>query len=178
MVAPPPMQVIIAGKRGSGADPSAMSRLPTKSQSDCPEFAVLYETISRYFDPPLARSTFHDLVNDGKILPMKPIRGRYLLNASLKRLGLREVASLPGGVPKRSTEEILRLAFTAIDPLTFPEPFWAGTVEALDMKDVAHAELLVEKHREFVEELETAHERLHYFTGVLDAQLMLESEGE
>jgi len=82
-----------------------MSRLPTRPQSDCPEFAVRYETISRYFDPPLARSTFHDLVNKGKILPMKHLHGFYLLNASLRRLGLREVASLPKDVPKRSTEE-------------------------------------------------------------------------
>ena len=38
----------------------------------------------------MARSTFHDFVNKGKIIPMKGIRGFYLLNASLSRLGLRE----------------------------------------------------------------------------------------
>ena len=60
-----------------------------------PEFGVRREAIARYFDPPLANSTFHDLVNKGKIIPMKGIRGFYLLNASLRRLGLREVPS-PG----------------------------------------------------------------------------------
>lgn len=31
-----------------------------------PEFAVKFETIRHFFYPPLARSTFHDLVNRGQ----------------------------------------------------------------------------------------------------------------
>ncbi len=68
-----------------------------------PEFAVRQEIICRFFDPPMAKSTFHDFVNKGKIIPMKGIRGFYLLNASLSRLGLREVPSLPEMAATRST---------------------------------------------------------------------------
>ena len=60
-----------------------------------PEYAVRAEVIRRFFSPPLASSTFHDLVNKGMITPMKGIRGFYLLNDSLRRLGLREVPKLP-----------------------------------------------------------------------------------
>ena len=44
----------------------------------------------------LPTSTFHDLVNKGKITPFKHIRGMYYLNASLRRLGLKEVAVTTG----------------------------------------------------------------------------------
>jgi hypothetical protein len=62
------------------------------------EYAVRAEVIGRFFFPPLASSTFHDFVKKGKIVPMKGIRGYYLLNvlnASLRRLGLREISKLP-----------------------------------------------------------------------------------
>ena len=59
----------------------------------------------------MAKSTFHDFVNKGKIIPMKGIRGFYLLNASLSRLGLREVPHLPERAAIRSTEDIVQLAF-------------------------------------------------------------------
>ena len=73
-----------------------MARASSKSASSAfPEFAVRRETISRFFDPPMARSTFHDFVNKGKIVPVKGIRGFYKLNDSLRRLGLREVPNLP-----------------------------------------------------------------------------------
>jgi hypothetical protein len=48
---------------------------------------------------------------------VKGIRGFYKLNESLRRLGLREVPSLPQDPSKRTTEEILRMAFTQIDPV-------------------------------------------------------------
>lgn len=104
-----------------------------------PEYAVRRETISRYFEPPLPRSTFHDFVNKGIIIPMKRLRGFYLLNASLSRLGLREVLKLPEAPAKRSLEDIVRLAFSLIDPLLFPPPAWLLAVEELDMKDADHA---------------------------------------
>jgi hypothetical protein len=63
--------------------------------------------ISRYFHPPPPRSTFHDFVNHGKILPIKGIRGFYRPSESLKRFGLREVPFLPFEAPKRSRENIL-----------------------------------------------------------------------
>ena len=63
-----------------------MKNAHAKPQSDYPEFGVEYETISGYFEPALARSTFHDRVQDGTIVPMKGMRGFYLLNESLRRL--------------------------------------------------------------------------------------------
>lgn len=72
-----------------------------------PEFAVRRETISRYLEPQLSRSTFHDFVNKGTIIPMKGVRGFYLLNTSLRRLGLRDVANLTVDKPTRSMEDIV-----------------------------------------------------------------------
>ena len=69
-----------------------MSKASSKNEpSGYPEYAVRAEMIGSYFSPPLASSTFHDFVNKGKIVPMKGVRGFYLLNDSLRRLGLREV---------------------------------------------------------------------------------------
>jgi hypothetical protein len=146
------------------------------SPSGYPEYAVRREIISRYFDPPLARSTFHDLVNKGKIIPIKGLRGYYRLNDSLRRLGLREVPNLPQDPSTRTTEEILRLAFTQIDPLIFPAPAWMLAVEELDPKDVDHAQLVAGLHRETVNALESAEKKVAYFGGVLDAQVTLEAE--
>jgi hypothetical protein len=124
-----------------------MKNSPAKPQSDCPDFGVRYETISRYFEPPLARSTFHDKVQDGTIVPMKGMRGFYLLNESLRRLGLREVRELPAEPESRSLEDIVRLAFTLIDRDLFPEPSWLLHVEAIDAKDADHARKLADQYR-------------------------------
>lgn len=151
---------------------SSPSKVPP---SDFPEYAVRRETISSYFHPPLASSTFHDLVNKGTIIPLKGIRGFYKLNESLKRLGLREVPNLPHEIPKRTMEDILRLSFTLIDPLLFPPPPWMHALEELDMKDVAHAHQHAEVHREVIESLGGTEEKIHYFNGVLSAQAALEA---
>ena len=145
------------------------------SPTGYPEYAVRRETISAYFDPPLARSTFHDLVGKGKIIPIKGLRGFYKLNDSLRRLGLREVPNLPQD-SKRTTEDILRMAFTQIDPLIFPAPAWMLGEDELDPKDVDHARVLAAVHREYVDGLTSAEEKLAYFGGVLDAQAVLEAE--
>ncbi len=139
-----------------------------------PEYAVRRETISRYFEPPLPRSTFHDFVNKGVIIPMKGIRGFYLLNASLRRLGLREVPKLPEEPAARSLEDIVRLAFSLIDPELFPAPSWLLTVEELDIKEADHARLLADQHREAVTALDGAELKIAYLGGVLDALVMIE----
>lgn len=139
-----------------------------------PEYAVRRETISRYFEPPLPRSTFHDFVNKGIIIPMKGIRGFYLLNASLRRLGLREVPKLPEEPAMRSLEDIVRLAFSLIDPILFPPPSWLLTVEELDLKDADHARLLADQHREEVGALDGPELKIAYLAGVLDAQVVIE----
>src|SRR5690606_36942399 len=99
-----------------------------------PEFGVKRKVICRFFSPPLPSSTFHDFVNKGKIIPIKDIRGFYKLNESLKRLGLREVYSLPTEA-KRSLEDVTRLALTLIDPLVFPAPSWLLGVEIMEERD-------------------------------------------
>jgi hypothetical protein len=86
------------------------------------------------------------------------------------------VPNLPQDPSTRTTEEILRLAFTQIDPLVFPAPAWMLAVEELDPKDGDHAQLVATLHRESVEELESAEEKHAYFGGVLDAQAVLEGE--
>lgn len=91
-----------------------MSRSPSKKEpTGYPEFAVRAEVIGRFFSPPLASSTFHDFVKKGIIVPMKGIRGFYLLNESLRRLGLREVPSPPSEVSKGSTEDTCAMSCRA-----------------------------------------------------------------
>lgn len=107
---------------------------------------------------------------------MKGLRGFYLLNASLNRLGLREVSELPGGPLARSLEDVARLAFSMIDPLLFPPPTWLLTVEELDLKDVEHARLLADQHQEAVNAFNAAELKIAYFGGVLDAQLMIKED--
>ena len=134
-----------------------------------PEFGVRWETIGSYFKPPLASSTFYGLVDKGKIVPMKGLRGYYCLNDSLRRLGLREVPSLPG-VTRRSAEELVRLAFTLIDPGIFPAPSWMAREDPLDAQDVHHALRIAAQHRAGVEALPTAQEKLAFFAGALDCE--------
>lgn len=62
-------------------------------------------------------------------MPMKGIRGFYLLNASLRRLGFKEVPE-------------------------FPKPSWMHTIEAINAKDADHSIRLVEQHRDTVEPYE------------------------
>lgn len=100
------------------------------------------ETFNRYFDKPIPRSTFHDLVKKGKIVPLKGIRGFYKLNDSLRRLGLRDVAKLPAETPARTPEEIIHPAFLTIDPEVlevFEAPSWLLNVEAIDQVDLHNA---------------------------------------
>jgi hypothetical protein len=159
--------------RDTGTLPTQSSNNPS---SGFREFAVRSDKIISFFDPPISTSTFHDLVNKGRIIPMKGLRGYYLLNESLRRLDLREVASLPEDESIISLEDMARLAFTLIDPLLFPAPPWMLTVETLELKDVDHARRIADQHRDQVEALGSAEEKHHYFAGVLDAQVMLEAD--
>jgi hypothetical protein len=150
-----------------------MSKPSSKNEpTGYPEYAVRAETISRFFSPPLASSTFHDFVNKGKIVPMRDIRGFYLLNDSLRRLGLREVPKLPFEVPSRTPEEIIRLAFTAIDPEVFDPPLWLLNVEAIDAVDLHHAELIFAQHADHVAALEDDRLKYAYLQGVIDEAAM------
>ena len=86
-----------------------------ETENTLPEIVVRREGFDSFFDPPLAPSSFHDLVNKGKIVPMKGMRGFYLLNESLRKMGLPEVSEMPSAPRKRSLEDIARLAFTLVE---------------------------------------------------------------
>lgn len=151
-----------------------MSKSTAKNEpTNYPEYAVRAEVIGRFFSPPLASSTFHDFVNKGKIVPMKGIRGFYLLNDSLRRLGLREVPKLPEETPARTPEEIIRLAFSEIDPEVFEAPTWLLDVEVIDAVDLHHAELIVDLHMDAVAELTDSRLKHAYLQGVLDAAIAI-----
>jgi hypothetical protein len=49
-------------------------------------------------------------------------------------------------------------------------------VEVLGGKDLDHAMLLADRHRDPVEALETTEEKLSYFAGALDALTLVRSE--
>ena len=153
------------------------SAASSKTQEEYPEFVVTRETFNRYFEKPLPTSTFHDLVNKGKITPFKPMRGHYLLNDSLRRLGLRQVSALPQPPPAPGLEGIVRLAFTLIDRNLFPEPSWLLDVEAIDAKDADHARLLADRYRDKVMAYDHVALKLAYFNGVLDAAVKQDAEG-
>jgi len=168
---------ICGGSFGTKAEIPRMRKATTGQTEDAtPEFVVRRESIARFFDPPLAASSFHDLVNRGKIIPMKGMRGYYLLNESLRRMGLPKVLEIPSAVEKRSLEDIARLAFTLIDPRLFPAPSWLLTEEAIRLVEADHARRIAAEHREKVHALENEHLKLAYFQGVLDAQVMVERE--
>jgi hypothetical protein len=155
-----------------------MSKPASKSAAkaappEYPEFAVRRDGFNRYFDKPLPTSTFHDKVNEGIIVPLRGVKGFYKLNDSLARLGLRPVMKLPDPLPTRTTDEIIRLAFHAINPEVFPAPSWLLDAEAIDGTDASHAELLVEKHATHVAKLDSDQEKQAYLQGVLDAAFML-----
>ena len=132
--------------------------------------------IGSFFSPSLPSSTFHDFVKKGKIVPMEDIRGFFLLNDSLRRLGLREVRELPKPPSAPRLDDIVRLAFTLIDRNIFPEPSWLLHVEAIDVKDADHATRLANQCRDKVEAFDHVELKLAYFQGVLDWASMEASE--
>lgn len=140
----------------------------TKSATDCPELVVAWESFNFFFEKPLPTSGFHDLVNKGKITPFKPMRGLYMLNESLRRLGLKEVRELPKPPPTPTLENIVRLAFTLIDRSIFPEPSWLLSAESIDAKDADHALRLADRCRDAIQAFPHVELKLAYFQGVLD----------
>ena len=67
-----------------------------------PEYAVDRATLMTFFRPPVSESTFYKLQQGGYIVPVEGVSGRYRLNASLSRLGLKPVAELPQDKPART----------------------------------------------------------------------------
>lgn len=156
-----------------------MSRTSTRNEpSSYPEYGVNAEVIRRFFDPPLASSTFYDLVSKGRVTPLPGIRGFYKLNDSLRRLGLREVAKPPQDVPKRSTEDIIRLGFHLIDPGVFTAPTWLLLAEVIDAADYHHAEQVAARHSAQLAELDNDQMKTNYLQGVLNITAIMEADGQ
>lgn len=153
-----------------------MKRKETSRASQGPEFIVRRQAFDQYFDRPMPSSTFFDLVEDGKILAWPQMRGRYYLNRSLKKLGLPTVTELPEPACTRGLEDIARLAFTIIDPIVFPAPPWMLTEEFIDIMAADHARRMADQYREKVETCKSIEEKLAYFAGVLDAQVLIEAD--
>ena len=154
-----------------------MTKRPSPAKNcELAEFAVHWETIAKFFHPPLPRSSFYDLVNKGKIVPLKDMRGYYRLNASLKRLGLPGVESIPGSSVELSNEEIVRFAFWLIDDLYFAAPSWASSDFVLGDLDDKYAAHVLKIHEAHVNELDAPELKVSYFQGVIDAVASEEKE--
>lgn len=100
------------------------------------------------------------MVARGLIRPLKGIRGYYLLNDSLMRLGLRPVTELPAR-RSRSRGDMLRWAFWMVDPLHFPCPRWVMEAH----RDPDHewiVALLAQIHGPHLTALVGAEEKLAY----------------
>jgi hypothetical protein len=81
------------------------------------------------------------------------------------------VPKLPFDVPARTPEEIIRLAFSGIDPEVFDPPAWQLEVEAIDAADLHHVLSIVALHGAYVAELPDDRTKRGYLQGVLDAAL-------
>lgn len=88
------------------------------------DFAVRREVILKFFEPPISKSTFYELVAKGKIAEVRELRGYYRLNESLSRLGLKPVSELPPGrdVKGIGHRELVDLALNLCRPDLFLEP--------------------------------------------------------
>lgn len=98
---------------------------------------------------------------------MQGIRGFYLLNESLRRMGLREVSKLPVDTFSPSLEDIVRLAFHEIDEQIFSAPTWLLHVDEVNI-DVDLFIRIVDRHSEQVASFDNIPAKLAYFQIQLD----------
>ena len=154
-----------------------MSSLKSKIEADDgPEFIVSREFFDQFFEKPLPQSSFHDCVNKGRIIPWPGMRGRFLVNESLRRMGLPKISEIPKEKKVRSLEDLTRFAFTLIDVLLFPAPSWLLAEETINLVDGDHACRVADQHRDSVEALSSPDLKLAYFSGVLDAVFLAEED--
>jgi hypothetical protein len=138
--------------------------------SDC---GVDRETLTKFFHPPIGKTTFYDMVNRGIILPITGVRGYFRLNDSLRRMGLREVKAPPSN-PHCSEVDYLRMAFNTIDKRIFPEPPCSLDWEPLP-QDLSHIKFLADLHRKHIEQWGSIEEKVGYANGAVDATYDLSS---
>jgi len=140
-----------------------------------PDFAVRREVIEKYFEPKLARSTFFDLVENGKIVRVKGLRGYYRLNESLRRLGLPSVQQPKIDRSSGNTvsdQAIADIALSSCMPDQLPAPS-----ELLCRELSADVILKVARLRwaysEALAGINAPDERLHFAQGVRDAAALM-----
>ena len=140
------------------------------------DFGVRREVIQNFFEPPIGKSTFFDLVNRGKIAEVKELRGYYRLNESLRRLGLPQVDELPraaaGGLDKRVLADI---ALDLCMPDELPVPSELLT-QALSADDVLEVLRLQGGYAQELSALHSHEERMAFAQGVKDAAYTLAAE--
>jgi hypothetical protein len=140
------------------------------------EFAVRREAIQNFFDPPIAKSTFFDLVARGKVAKVKELRGYYRLNESLQRLGLSAVDQLPAwGRDDLDPRALADIALALCMPGELPMPSEL-LAHALTADEVLLVARLQRSYKAELVNIHAAEERLNFAQGVRDAALMLSSE--
>lgn len=134
------------------------------------EFAVRREVLADYFEPPIGRSTFYDLVNRGRIIPLKGLQGYYCLNESLVRMGMKPVRN-----PKKdavTVEDLVRVALNMMEPDLFLLPGrFAQELPSISMSEGRHVLMLIERHRPELEALEHDRLKVAYGDGLLKGTL-------
>lgn len=139
-----------------------------------PEVAVRRETIQKQFDPPIGKSTFYDLVERGKIVPIKGLRGFYRLNESLRRLGMPPAARVSEGTSRPGTLDDASLAEIAL-ALAMPDEVMAPAAlldHELTGKEVLQVARLQRAYSQKLCEIHDSRERLGFAQGVRDAALL------
>lgn len=151
-----------------------MADSPKKSLLDdgFPDYAVRREKLMGFFDPPVGKTTFHDLVHRGKVVPVDGLKGYYLLNESLVRLGMKPVQDLPrADLP--TIEDLVRLALWLIEPDLFILPWrFQSALPDLSTTEGRYVVELVVRHAVEIRQLPTDQERIAYGDGVLAATLL------
>lgn len=145
---------------------------PSHENESAPEFIVAREFFDQFFERPLPQSSFQDLVKKGRIIPWTHMRGRFLANESLRRLGLPKITQMPEDVQQRSLEDLIRFGFTLIDDTLFGPPSWLLSAEKIDLKEGDHARRIADHYRGNVNSLDGPELKLAYFGGVLDAEFL------
>jgi len=140
------------------------------------DFGVRREVIQNFFEPPIGKSTFFDLVNRGKVAEIKELRGFYRLNESLRRLGLSQVEEIPrsaaGGLDKRVLADFA-LDLCMPDELPVPSEILS---QALSADDVLEVIRLQGVYSQGLSALHSREERIAFAQGVKDAAYTLATE--
>lgn len=143
------------------------------------EFAVSREVLTSYFEPKIAKSTFYDLVNRGKIAGVPGLRGYYRLNESLSRLGMPPVEKLPGAAEKStglSDRALVDIALSICMPDELPAPSELLS-HPLTADEVLKISQMQRIYSASLDKIDNSQGRLKFVEGVRDAATLNEVNG-